>query len=280
MEEQVQGTVDNQAEPQTQQGPDVSQTASETVQAATPEAEAERWERLSELPVNEWNLKPEELDNPKFTETLENIRKNQMLQSDYTRKTQELAELRKQLWDPKAKNFSDADIMELLNNPSFVNVAQSLINNQAKGPDLENMTEGERQLYEAQQKLQSQAQTIQQQLQQQQAYTYKQQLAAELKMLDTKYDKAVSPIIDKIEAVRVGATNPNTPLTVEGAFKALYFEDYGKSMYEKGKQEGMGIKDRKLNNQPISGLPLANAKPQNMPKSIKEITDYLKNQHR
>ena len=91
MENETQPIADTQpvAEPVVEQVVDVE--PQETEQVAPKEVD---YSEVFKKPVQEWNLTPEQLNDPKFHESLE---KQRLMQSDYTKKTQELSEERKRL---------------------------------------------------------------------------------------------------------------------------------------------------------------------------------------
>lgn len=208
--------------------------------------QVDRFGELINKPVNEWNLTDKELKDPKFAESLENMRKERLMHEDYTRKTQELSQLKKNLWDPKARQFQDQDIYELLNNQTFVDRANSLLG-QVGHQDPSQMTDDQKQVFELKQNF-SQLQST---LQQQQQWAYQQQFKAELDRLDGRYSKQATPLKDQIEAFRFATLNPSTALSVEGAYKALNYDKDVKRAREEGIQEGIKGKQEKITNRPI-----------------------------
>ena len=208
--------------------------------------QVDRFAELMNKPATEWNLTEKELKDPKFAETLENMRKERLMHEDYTRKTQEVAQLRKQLWDPKSKQFQDQDIYDLLNNQTFVDRANALLG-QVGHQDPSQMTDEQKQVFELKQNF-SQMQNT---LQQQQQWAYQQQFKAELERLDSKYGKQVTPLKDTIEAFRFSALNPATALSVEAAYKAINYDRDIKRAREEAIHETLRGKQDKINNRPI-----------------------------
>lgn len=248
----------------------------ETVEAKPDSTVATDYTDRINKPVSEWNLTPEELADPKFEETLEQIRQGHLRQSDYTKKTQELSELKKKLWDPMGRQFTQEDINTLLQNPAFVQQAQSMIETTSQNQvDPSTMTDEQKQMHEFSQKLNQQ----QQALVQHQQFLYQQQLQSDVAKLDQKYGGNVSKKINEVESLRRGATNPRTPLTLEGAYKALNYDDDIKAALEEGKRLGMGIKQQKITKQPLSNtMPVPPHAGKETPRSIQDVTNQLKQQ--
>ena len=59
---------------------------------------------------------------------------------------------------------------------------------------------------------------------------------------------------DEIEWLRREAANPQKPLSPEGAYRALYFDQAVKEAEDRGFQRGLGARNQKINSQPINGL--------------------------
>ncbi len=213
--------------------------------------QSDRFTKLAETPVSEWNLSSDELNNPQFLDTLETMRKERLMQADYTRKTQELAEQKKALWDPISRQFTADDINTLLQNPYFTQQANALLAqeqaNQQTQQQEEYLTEEGRAIQEQKQQLSQ----VQQDLMAQKQFIYNQKLDAELNKLDERFNGQASKMRDTIEQLRVQAANPQVGLSPEGAYKALNYDQAVKEAYERGKKEGMGVKQQKINNQPL-----------------------------
>lgn len=248
---ELNGTVAQPAEPAPAPAPEaapaptgsqeaVTQETAPTPVAEKPEFDAKDWIAQNQnIPVSDWKMPQEHAEV-----ILEEMRQGNLRQSDYSRKMNEM-KAQPTAWDTER-------LMQEWQKPDFKEAVTQYyhqeLEKQQQAQQMEYMTDEQKRVVE----VQNQQQQLQTQLQQQQQFLEEQRLQNELKELDQKFNGQVSPMKNEIQELRLGALNPKKGLSPLGAFKALNYDAAIKAAFEQGKQEGMGIKNQRLNNQPIT----------------------------
>lgn len=279
---QTQTATDNQAIPSAPQADlspapaptQVQQNGTQAQQAEQPIAKvSNRYAEIISKPVSEWNLKPEELNNPKFMDSLQQaLDDRKRLQAEYTKKAQYAAELEKKGIQPEWNK--DFFLQQYQSNPAFQQTVNQIAEEFGQRPVSE-MSEQERMLYEQQLKFNQ----LQQQVKLQESLWQQQYLSKEAEELDKRFDGNLKSKQDKVVGFMQASVGRGVSL--EGAFKALDYDDAVKRAEERGFQKGLGAKNAKLTNQPITtSVPSVSTVGQ--PKgstSFKDITEQAKKEY-
>lgn len=188
-------------------------------------------------PQPEKGIRPLEEEATNFKTVEDAIRwaekKERAWESGYTKKFQELAELRKSLESKKTENVKwtpERIQQELLRDPTFVQAAQQVAGSQEESA----LTADDRKLIEETR----QASLIAQQ------EAFRQQKMLEDEKLRTKY-KNYNP--EAVDIVTADLLEGKEKATREHLWKVLDYEDFGKRCYALGKQDRATEVNEKIN---------------------------------
>ena len=136
--------------------------------------------------------------------------------------------------------------------------------------NLSQMSDDERKLYDMGQQLKQ----TQDQIRMQESLWKQQYMNSEIDTLDKRFEGNLKPIKDKVLGFVQASVNRG--VSAEGAFKALDYDEAVKRAEEKGFQRGLGVKQTKLSQQPITQSVHSASSTQPSSTKFKDITDKAK----
>jgi len=172
----------------------------------------------------------EKIEDPKAREYAEKAYKSML--GDYTRKTQELAEMRRSLEAGKTEKWTPEKVQSLLNDQTFVEAAQSVVG-KPKEDDSSMLTEAEK----------HEIAVLKDQVKQMQANTWQAYRLQQDAVLKNKYANYNPQAVDIITS---DLMQGKRQVTREDIYKAMDYDEAVKRAYELGKQDSGLDKETKV----------------------------------